>query len=165
VLFYYFAHKLFCMSVFKAEGVTLEAINKRNENTMAQWIGIEFTELGVDYLKARMPVDHRTVQPLHVVNGGAYCALAETAGSMAGNLCLDRERYVALGLDINANHVRSASKGFVHGTAKPIHLGRTTQVWEIRITDDEDRLCCISRLTMSVIEIKHDNRGFNPPKV
>jgi uncharacterized protein (TIGR00369 family) len=84
---------------------------------------------------------------------------------MAGNLCIDRDRYVALGLDINANHVRSASKGFVHGTAKPIHLGRTTQVWEIRITDDEDKLCCISRLTMSVIEIKHDNRGFNPPKV
>jgi 1,4-dihydroxy-2-naphthoyl-CoA hydrolase len=165
VLFYYFAHKFIYMSVFKADGVTLEAINKRNENTMAQWIGIEFTELGVDYLKARMPVDHRTVQPLRLVNGGAYCALAETVGSMAGNLCIDRDRYVALGLDINANHVRSASKGFVHGTAKPIHLGRTTQVWEIRITDDEDKLCCISRLTMSVIEIKHDNRGFNPPKV
>jgi 1,4-dihydroxy-2-naphthoyl-CoA hydrolase len=158
-------HEIYFMSIFLREGVTLDAINKRNEKTMAEWIGMEFTELGEDFLRARMPVDHRTTQPLGVVNGGAYCVLAETTGSMAANLCLDREKYVALGLDINANHVRSAAKGYVHGTAKPIHLGRTTQVWEIRITDDDDKLCCISRLTMAVIELKKDERGFNPPKV
>lgn len=154
------------MSIFILDShVTLEAINRRGDNTMAEYIGIEFTEMGDDYLKAKMPVDHRTVQPLRVVNGGAYCVLAETVGSTAANLCLDRDKYVALGLDINANHVRSASKGFVYGTAKPLHLGRTTQVWEIRITDEEDKLCCISRLTMSVVELKNDSRGFNPVKV
>jgi uncharacterized protein (TIGR00369 family) len=145
--------------------VSIEAINRRNDNTMASYIGIEFTELGDDYLLAKMPVDHRTVQPLRVVNGGAYCVLAETTGSMAANLCIDREKYVALGLDINANHVRSASKGYVYGKATAIHLGRTTQVWEIRITDEEGKLCCISRLTMAVVEIKKDARNFNPVKV
>jgi len=101
-----------------------------------------------------MPVDHRTTQPLGVVNGGAFCALAETVGSMAANLCIDRSKYVALGLDINANHIRSANKGWVYGKAVPLHLGKSTQVWEIKITDDHEKLCCISRLTMSVIEIK-----------
>ncbi len=153
------------MGIFNIEGVTIEAINKRNENTMASYIGIETIEIGNDYLKARMPVDHRTVQPLRVVNGGAYCALAETVGSAAANLVLDRDKFVAMGLDINANHIRSASKGFVYGTAKPFHIGRTTQVWEIKITDDDDKLCCICRLTMSVVELKNDSRGFNPVKV
>lgn len=153
------------MSIFNIEGVTIEAINKRNENTMASYIGIETIEIGNDYLKARMPVDQRTVQPLRVVNGGAYCALAETVGSTAANLVLDRDKFVAMGLDINANHIRSASKGFVYGTAKPFHIGRTTQVWEIKITDEEEKLCCICRLTMSVVELKNDNRGFNPVKV
>jgi uncharacterized protein (TIGR00369 family) len=99
------------------------------------------------------------------VNGGAYCVLAETVGSMAANLCVNRNEQVALGLDINANHVRSASKGYVYGKATPHHLGRTTQVWEIRITDDEGKLCCISRLTMAVVELKNDSRNFNPVKV
>lgn len=140
------------MSIFfKPEEISLEAINKRCENTLSHWIGIEFTELTNDSLIARMPVDHRTIQPLGVVNGGAYCTLAETVGSMAANLCLDRSKYVALGLDINANHVRSAGKGFVHGEAKPLHIGKTTQVWEIKMCDDDGKLCSISRLTMAVI--------------
>lgn len=147
--------------------VTLDAINKRNQNTMCSYIGIEFIELGQDFLVARMPIDYRTVQPLRIVNGGAYCVLAETVGSMAANLCVDRNKFVAIGLDINANHVRSAHEGngFVYGTAKPIHIGRTTQVWEIKITDEKGKLNCISRLTMAVVEIKKDERGFNPPKV
>ena len=149
----------------QTEGVTIEALNKRNEKTLAEWIGIEFTEVTPEYLKAKMPVDHRTIQPLGVVNGGAYCVLAETVGSMAANLCIDRDKYAALGLDINANHVRSASKGFVHGTAKPFHIGKTTQVWEILVTDDEGKLCCISRLTMAVIELQNDARGFSPRKI
>lgn len=145
--------------------ISLEAINKRNANTMAEYIGIEFVDFGEDYLTARMPIDHRTVQPLRIVNGGAYCVLAETAGSLAANLAIDRERYVAVGLDINANHVRSAHEGngFVYGTAKPIHIGKTTHVWEIRITDERGKLNCISRLTMAVVELKNNERGYEHP--
>lgn len=155
------------MAFLNMENVTLESINKRNANTMAEYIGIEFTEVGEDYVVAKMPIDHRTVQPLRIVNGGAYCVLAETVGSVAANLAVDRSKYAAIGLDINANHVRSAheGKGFVYGTAKPIHIGRTTHVWEIRITDETGKLNCISRLTMAVIELKKDDRGFNPPKI
>lgn len=156
------------MSIFIGD-INLEKINNRNKNTLCEWIGMEVTEYGADYLKARMPVDHRTVQPLRIVNGGAYCVLAESLGSTAANLCLNRDQYVAVGLDINANHIRSAHEGdggtFVIGVAKPIHLGRTTQIWEIRITDEQDKLCCISRLTMAVIERNKDGRNFNPPKI
>ncbi|TAE78099.1 MAG: hotdog fold thioesterase [Bacteroidetes bacterium] len=142
--------------------ISLEAINKRNANTMSEYIGIEFTAIGEDYLTARMPIDHRTVQPLRIVNGGAYCVLAETVGSLAANLAIDREKYVAVGLDINANHVRSAHEGngYVYGTAKPIHIGKTTQVWEIRITDERGKLNCISRLTMAVVELKNNDKGY-----
>ncbi|MEI7978937.1 MAG: hotdog fold thioesterase [Bacteroidota bacterium] len=142
------------MSIIITPEITLKAIQNRNENTMSEWLGIEFIEVCEAYLVAKMPVDHRTTQPLGVVNGGAFCALAETVGSMAANLCIDRSKYVALGLDINANHIRSANKGWVYGKAVPLHLGKSTQVWEIKITDDNEKLCCISRLTMSVIEIK-----------
>ncbi|MES2379824.1 MAG: hotdog fold thioesterase [Bacteroidota bacterium] len=142
------------MSIILTPEVTLAALQKRNANTMSEWLGIEFIELTADYLIAKMPVDHRTIQPLGVVNGGAFCALSETVGSMAANLCIDREKYVAVGLDINANHVRSAHKGWVYGKATPIHIGRSTHVWEIKITNDEGKLCCISRLTMSVIDLK-----------
>lgn len=153
-------------SIFKGD-IDIEKINKRNENTLCEWIGIRVIELGDDYLKAIMPIDHRTVQPLRIVNGGAYCVLAESIGSTAANLCLDRNQFVAVGLDINANHIRSAHEGsgHVYGVAKPIHIGRTTQVWEIRITDEADKLCCISRLTMAVIALQKDERNFNPPKV
>lgn len=138
-------------SIFNRNDVTLEVMTERNKNTLSEWIGIEFLEIGEDYLLGRMPVDHRTIQPLGYVNGGAYCCLAETIGSMAANMCLDREKFVAVGLDINANHIRSATKGWVYAKTTPFHLGRTTQVWEIRMTDDDGNLCCISRLTMSVI--------------
>jgi len=140
--------------IFTRKDISLDALRERNKNTMSEWLGIEFMEIGEDHLKARMPVDHRTIQPLGYVNGGAFCALAETVGSMAANMCLDANKYVAVGLDINANHLRPATKGFVTATASPFHLGRTTQVWEIKITNDEGHLCCICRLTMSVIEKK-----------
>jgi 1,4-dihydroxy-2-naphthoyl-CoA hydrolase len=147
--------------------IDLQKINNRNKNTLCEWIGIEVIEFGDDYLKAKMPADHRTVQPLRIINGGAYCVLAESLGSTAANLVLDRDKYVAVGLDINANHIRSAheGKGDVFGVAKPVHIGKTTQVWEIRITDSFDKLCCISRLTMAVVELQKDERNFNPPKV
>lgn len=141
------------MSIFKKTN-SLDFMNERNRNTMSEWIGIEFYEVGKDYLLGRMPVDHRTIQPLGIVNGGAYCALAETIGSMAANMCLEDPEEAAVGLDINANHIRSASKGFVYAKATPIHIGRKTHVWEIRITDEDEKLCCISRLTMSVIRKK-----------
>ncbi len=143
------------MSIIITEEVTLDALQKRNANTMSEWLGIEFVEVTKEYLIARMPADHRTIQPLGVINGGAFCALAETVGSMAANLCIkEKEKFVAVGLDINANHVRSAFSGWVYGKASPIHIGKTTQVWEIKITDEQERLCCISRLTMSIIERK-----------
>lgn len=132
--------------------VSMDALNERCRNTMSEYIGIEFIRSGEDFLTARMPVDHRTHQPLKMLNGGASCVLAETVGSMAANLVIDREKYVALGLDINANHLRPAMKGYVFGTAKPIHVGKKTQVWEIRITDESENLVCISRLTMAVID-------------
>ena len=154
------------MSIFNIDkSVTLDAINRRNDNTIASFIGIVVFEIGEDFLKAKMPVNERTVQALRVVNGGSYCVLAETLGSVAGNLCLDRDKYVALGLDINANHVRSASKGFVYAVAKPFHLGRTTQVWEIKISDEDGKLCSICRLTLSIVEIKNDSRDFKPVKI
>jgi 1,4-dihydroxy-2-naphthoyl-CoA hydrolase len=132
---------------------TLNDLNLRSKDTMAEWIGIEYCDIGPDYLVARMPADHRTFQPLKMINGGAYCTLAETVGSMAANLCIDRSKKVALGLDINANHLKSVSQGFVYGKATPLHIGKTTQVWEIKITNEKNQLCCISRLTMAVVNL------------
>lgn len=132
---------------------TLDQLNQRSKNTMAEHLGIEFIEVGERFLVARMPVDHRTHQPLGMLNGGASLALAETVGSMAANLWIDREKYVALGLDINANHVKGVSAGWVYGKATPLHEGKTTSVWEIRITDEQQQLACIARLTMAIIEL------------
>ena len=123
----------------------------RNEGTMIEHLGIEVVEIGEDWLKARMPVDHRTVQPQGRLHGGASCALAETVGSIAANLVIDSSEFLAVGLEINANHIRPVKDGYVYGTARPDSIGRTTQVWTIRITDEDDRLVCISRLTMAVI--------------
>ena len=123
----------------------------RDEGTMIEHLGIEIVEVGDNYLKARMPVDHRTVQPQGRLHGGASCVLAETVGSVAANLAIDSSQFLAVGLEINANHIRPVKDGYVYGTATPDALGRTTQVWTIRITDEDDRLVCISRLTMAVI--------------
>lgn len=132
---------------------TLEELHGWDENTLAAHLGIEYIEIGDDFLRARMPVDARTVQPMGLLHGGASVALAETIGSIAANHCVDRLRYRCVGLDINANHLRSATHGWVIGTARPLHIGRTTQVWEIRIEDEADHLTCISRLTMAVVAI------------
>ena len=123
----------------------------RQGRTMIDHLGIEVVEVGDDWLKARMPVDHRTVQPQGRLHGGASVSLAETVGSIAANMAIEGDDHLAVGLEINANHVRPAMDGYVHGTARPESLGRTTQIWSIRITDDQDRLICISRLTMAVI--------------
>lgn len=118
---------------------------------MVEHLGIEFLEVSPTYIKAKMPVDNRTVQPFRILHGGASVALAETLGSIAAQMNLDQEKYMAVGLDINANHIRSVREGFVYGYTAPIHIGRTTQVWEIKITNDQDKLVCISRLTISVV--------------
>lgn len=134
-----------------AKTPTLEALQAGSRDTLVEHIGIEFLEVGDDFLRARMPVDKRTVQPFGILHGGASVALAETLGSVGANLCLTDAGKVGVGLDINANHVRSAREGWVYGTARPLHIGGTTQLWEIRIEDEQGRLVCISRLTMAII--------------
>jgi 1,4-dihydroxy-2-naphthoyl-CoA hydrolase len=132
----------------------LEEVQHRGLGTMVDHIGIIITEVGPDFLKGTMPVDHRTVQPMQILHGGASVALAETLGSIAANLVVDSEKKYCVGLDINANHIRAAKKGLVTGIAKPLHLGSSTQVWNIEITDEENRLVCISRLTMAILDMK-----------
>lgn len=119
---------------------------------MASHIGIELTELGDDFLRGRMPVDDRTRQPFGILHGGASVALAETLGSTAASLVIDRDKQRCVGQEINANHVRAATSGFVIGTARPLHVGRRSHVWEIRITDERERLVCISRITMYILD-------------
>ncbi|MGB7991843.1 MAG: hotdog fold thioesterase [Candidatus Methylophosphatis roskildensis] len=130
---------------------TVEELHDWDRDTLAAHLGIEYLQIGDDFLRARMPVDRRTCQPMGLLHGGASLALAETVGSVAANHCVDRARYRCVGLEINANHARSASSGWVIGTARPAHLGRTTQVWDIRIEDQLERLVCVSRLTMAVV--------------
>lgn len=123
------------------------------KNSLVDHLGIEMLEIGDDFIKARMPVDHRTVQPMtRVLHGGASVALAETLGSTGAFLCVDPAKYYVAGLEINANHVRAVRDGWVTAIARPLHRGRTTQLWEIRIADAADKLVCISRLTLAVIE-------------
>ncbi|MES2882488.1 MAG: hotdog fold thioesterase [Bacteroidota bacterium] len=131
---------------------SLADVQRRGAGTMVEYIGIEITEVGVNYLKGRMPVDYRTIQPMGILHGGASVALAETLGSIAANLVVDPTKYYCVGLDINANHIRKAAAGFVYGTATPLHIGKTTQVWSIEIRTEEEKLVCISRLTMAVLE-------------
>lgn len=121
---------------------------------MVNHLGIEFTAIGEDYLEATMPVDHRTKQPMGLLHGGASVALAETLGSLASSLTLNPEKQVCVGLEINANHVRAVKEGKVKGIAKPVHIGKTTQIWEIKIYNDAEQLCCISRITMAILEKK-----------
>lgn len=132
--------------------VSVDQLNALSTNSLAGHLGIEVTEAGEGYLVARMPVDQRTHQPFGILHGGASVVLAETLGSLASFLMLDDPmRQRAVGLEINANHLRSVSSGWVYGRVTPIHVGRTTQVWDIRITDEREKLVCISRLTIAII--------------
>ena len=131
------------------EGATLDALNARSAGTLMQALGIEFTELGAGYLRGTMPVDARTHQPYGLLHGGASVALAETLGSSAGALMAGDNAVV--GLEINANHLRAVRSGLVTGTARPVHIGRSTQVWEIRIEDEAAKPVCISRITLAVL--------------
>ena len=133
-------------------GATLESLNAMSAGTSMETLGIVFTEIGDDFLRATMPVDARTRQPYGLLHGGASVLLAETIGSSAGMLCVG-EGEGCVGIEINANHVRGVREGLVTGTARPLHVGRQTQVWEIRIEDERARLVCISRLTLAVIAL------------
>ena len=132
--------------------VPIAAANERGLECINGHIGIELLEAGDDYLKARMPVDRRTRQPAGVLHGGASMVLAETLASWGAYFVVDRNRCHVVGQEINANHVRAARDGYVYGIARPLHLGRSSHVWEVRITDEADRLVCVSRVTMAVLE-------------
>lgn len=140
------------MSIWYAEA-TPEVLDSLRKDTMIEHLDIRIAAVGEDYLQATMPVDHRTRQPYGLLHGGASAALAETIGSMAAHLAAPEGSHV-VGLEINANHLRSVREGMVMGTARPLHIGRTTQVWDIRIVDDEERPVCVSRLTMAVLAPK-----------
>ncbi|HVF36061.1 MAG TPA: hotdog fold thioesterase [Candidatus Saccharimonadia bacterium] len=130
---------------------TLEDINGRNPGTLNEALGIRITDIGEDYLRGTMPCDARTKQPFGLLHGGASVALAESLGSLAGLMVLPEDAGRTVGIEINANHVRAVREGLVTGTARPLHLGRSTQVWEIRIEDGAGELACISRITLAVI--------------
>ena len=132
--------------------ISLEALNRMSKNTLVEHLSIEFTEIGDDFIKAKMPVDSRTHQPFGMLHGGASVVLAETLGSVAANFCIDQEKQYAVGLDINANHLRAVKNGWVYGITSPVHIGKGTQVWEICITNEEEALVCISRITIAVLE-------------
>ena len=132
--------------------ISLEAINAFSADTLLSTLGIEFVEIGPDFMRARMPVDGRTVQPFRQLHGGASVALAESLGSVATLALINPATQVGVGLEINANHLRSVRAGYVYATARPLHIGRRTHVWDIRIVDDAERLVCVCRLTMAIVE-------------
>ena len=130
---------------------TVEELNNRPKNHLGSLLEIEFTKVGDDFLEAKMPVNENTRQPYGILHGGASVVLAETLGSVASNMCLDEDRYMGVGLEVNANHLRPVSFGFVTGTCKPLHIGAKTHVWEIRMTNDKGKMNCISRLTVAIV--------------
>lgn len=134
------------------QSTSLDALNAQSRGTAMEPLGIVFTEIGADYLRATMPVDARTRQPYGLLHGGASVLLAETLGSTGGMLCAEPGRGV-VGIEINANHLRGVREGTVTGTARPLHVGRSTQVWDIRIEDEAGRAVCVSRLTVAVIDL------------
>ncbi len=145
------------MSIWKNRP-TLEQLREMSRGTMDESVDLRFEEIGDDYIKASMAVDHRTMQPVQLLHGGASCVLAETLGSTASNMCVDAERKICVGLEINANHLRGVGSGRVTATAKPFHIGGRTHVWHIEIHDEEGRLTCVSRLTTAILE----RPGANP---
>ena len=130
----------------------LKDIAWMSKDTILETIGIEIMEVTANSIKGKMPVDHRTKQPAGILHGGASVVLAESLGSIASNLVIDQDKYYCVGLDVNANHIRPVDKGYVYGAAMPIHIGKKTHVWSIEIKNEANKLVCISRLTMAVVE-------------
>jgi uncharacterized protein (TIGR00369 family) len=137
------------LSLFRRR-MTPAEINRLHEGSAVERLGIEFTEVGPDYLRAKMPVDARTTQPAGILHGGSSVLLAETMGSLAGILCQDPGQ-MAVGLEVNASHLRAVREGWVHAECRPLRAGRTSQVWQVDICDDEDRLVCTSRITLAIV--------------
>lgn len=142
--------------IWHQKNLRVEDFAHLGKGNMGEHLGLTFTEIGPNYLKGTMPVDHRTRQPYGLLHGGASVVLAETLGSIASALVVDHSRYRCVGIEVNANHLRSVKDGLVTGTCRPLHLGRTTHVWEIRISDERQRLVCVSRLTVAVIKPEPD---------
>jgi 1,4-dihydroxy-2-naphthoyl-CoA hydrolase len=138
------------MSIWRV-AATPEQLTERGSRSMPGFLGMHFTEVGPDYLRAAMPVNERTLQPFGLLHGGASLALAETVGSVASTLCVDGEQFMVVGQEINANHLRGMSSGTVTATARPFHIGRSSHVWHIEIRDERERLVCVSRLTIAVV--------------
>jgi 1,4-dihydroxy-2-naphthoyl-CoA hydrolase len=141
------------MGIFNSPPAVAD-LNALSENTIARQLGIVFTLIADDRVEATMPVDHRTHQPMGLLHGGASVTLAETLGSVAAMLCIDRSKQFGVGLEINANHIRGVTHGLVTGVAKPLHIGKKTQVWEIRISNEAGELVCISRITIAILDKK-----------
>jgi 1,4-dihydroxy-2-naphthoyl-CoA hydrolase len=140
------------MSIWFKKYLSLSDLKPLTPNTMGQHLGMEWVAIGEDFLQMRMPVDERTKQPYGLLHGGASCALAETIGSVASYYVVDNEKFICVGLEINANHIRSATKGFVTATCTPLHLGASTHVWDIKIVDEREKLVCVSRLTVAILK-------------
>jgi 1,4-dihydroxy-2-naphthoyl-CoA hydrolase len=138
------------MSIWKTPP-DLATLNLMRNNTMVGHVDIEVIEAGPDFLRGRMPVDKRTHQPFGLLHGGASATMAETLGSIASTLCVDLSKEIVVGIEINANHVRGVKSGYVYGTVRPLHVGRSTHVWDIRIENEEGKLVCVSRLTVAVV--------------
>ncbi len=145
------------MNIWFKKDVSINDINPFGIKTLGGHLGMQFTEIGENFIKATMPVDHRTHQPYGLLHGGASAALAETLGSIGSALVIDKENFICVGLEINANHVRGVKSGLVTGTCTPLHLGATTHVWDIKIHDENEKLICVSRLTVAIL--KRKDRG------
>ncbi len=139
------------MSIWRSGQPEIEQLNSLRPGSILESLDIHFTKAGDDYLEATMPVDTKTVQPMGLLHGGASVVLAESLGSVASVLCIDTGTHYCVGLEVNANHIRAVRDGVVTGRVTPIHVGRSTHVWDIRIRDDRDRLVCVCRLTMAVL--------------
>ncbi len=140
------------MPIWFNNNLALTDIKDLGYKTMGDHLGMQWEELGPDFLKLTMPVDERTRQPYGLLHGGASCALAETVGSVASHFVVDNQKYMCVGLEINANHVRGVKNGYVTATCTPLHLGASTHVWDIKIHDDRGKLVCISRLTVAILK-------------
>jgi len=142
------------MSIWFHKNISLRDLKGIGENTMAEFLELNWEEIGDDYLKLSMPVNSKTQQPYGFLHGGASCVLAETVGSVASALVIDQEKFYCVGLEINANHLRSVSEGTVVAIAKPLHLGKSTHVWDIKIYDENQKLFCVSRLTVAILALR-----------
>ena len=138
-------------SIWFDKELSLEKIRPLGKGTMSEFLGIKWVELGEDFISASMPVDHRTKQPYGLLHGGASCVLSETIGSVASAMVVDHTSFICVGLEINANHVRSAREGIVTGVARPLHLGASTHVWDVKIMNEKNELVCVSRLTVAIL--------------